>query len=107
MSTLPARRPPSITTRSSGVSNTEAFVTPPTVYNYNATTGLYLGSSQAQQSPLDVPGTWLYPANTTLIAPPTAGPGQAAYFSAKFGSWGLSSAKPAPPGPPPGVPSCL
>lgn len=82
-------------------------MTPPTVYNYNQTTGLYLGSSQATQSPLDVPGTWLYPANTTLIAPPTAGPGQAAYFSAKFGAWGLSSATPAPPGPPLGVPSCM
>ena len=82
-------------------------MTPPTVYNYNATTGLYLGSSQATQSPLDVPGTWLYPANTTLIAPPTAGPGQAAYFSAKFSSWGLSSAKPTPPEPPPGVSSCM
>lgn len=82
-------------------------MTPPTVYNYNQTTGLYLGSSQATQSPLDLPGTWLYPANSTLIAPPTAAPGQAAYFSAKFGAWGLSSATPAPPGPPPGVPSCM
>ena len=82
-------------------------MTPPTVYNYNATTGLYLGSGQATQSPLDVPGTWLYPANSTLIAPPTAGPDQAAYFSAKLGAWGLSSATPSPPGPPPGVPSCM
>ena len=89
-------------------------MTPPTVYNYNQTTGIYLGASQATQSPLDVPGTWLYPANTTLIAPPTAGPGQAAYFSAKLGTWGLSrAATPAPgpqtppPSPPPGVPSCM
>jgi hypothetical protein len=85
----------------------EESVTPPTVYNYNGATGLYLGSSQARQSPLDLPGTWLYPANTTLIAPPIAGPGQAAYFSVKFGTWGLSSAKPAPPTPLAGVPSCM
>ena len=82
-------------------------MTSPIVYNYHGTTGVYLGSSEATQSPLDVPGTWLYPANSTLIAPPTAGPGQAAYFSAKFETWGLSSATPAPPGPPPGVPSCM
>jgi hypothetical protein len=83
-------------------------VTAPTVYNYNQTTGLYLGSSQARQSPLDIPGTWLYPANSTLIAPPTAGPGQAAYFSATLGTWGLSSATPPPDQPPPGgVPSCM
>ena len=83
-------------------------MTAPTVYNYNQTTGLYTGSSQANQSPLDTPGTWLYPANSTLIAPPTAGPGQAAYFSAKLGSWGLSSATPPPQdAPPPGVPSCM
>ena len=82
-------------------------MTPPTVYNYNATTGLYLGESEATQSPLDVPGTWLYPANSTLIAPPTAGPGQAAYFSAKFETWGLSSATPSRPEPLRGVPSCM
>lgn len=80
---------------------------PPTVYNYNGTTGLYLGLSQARQSPLDVPGTWLFPANTTLIAPPAAGPGQAAYFSAKLGAWGLSSATLPPPEPILGVPSCM
>jgi hypothetical protein len=82
-------------------------VTPPTIYNYNQMTGLYLGLSQATQSPLDLPGTWLYPANTTLIAPPPAGPGQAAYFSAKFETWGLSSAKPPPPRTSAGVPSCM
>jgi hypothetical protein len=79
----------------------------PTVYSYDPTTGLYLGSSLAAQSPLDLPGTWLYPANSTLIAPPIAGPGQAAYFSAAFETWGLSSAAPLPPSPPPGVPSCM
>jgi len=82
-------------------------VTPPTVYNYDPDTGLYLGSATAMQSPLDFPGTWLYPANSTLIAPPTPSQGQAAYFSAKLGSWGLSSAAPPPPPPPPGVPSCM
>jgi hypothetical protein len=82
-------------------------VTPPTVYNYNGKTGLYLGSSEATQSPLDAPGTWLYPANSTLIVPPVAGPGQAAYFSVTLGTWGLSSASPAPAAPPPGVPSCM
>jgi len=82
-------------------------MTPPTVYNYDSTTGLYLGSGTATQSPLDLPGTWLYPAHSTLVAPPTAGPGQAAYFSAKLGTWGLSSANPPPPPPPAGVPSCM
>lgn len=67
---------------------------PPTVYSYDPTTGAYLGSSQAVQSPLDHPGTWLYPAHTTSIAPPTAAPGQAAYFSVKLGTWGVSSQPP-------------
>ena len=66
-------------------------MTAPTVYNYNQTTGLYLGSSQANQSPLDTPGTWLYPAIMYADRPANLqAPVRAAYFSAKLGSVGCS-----------------
>lgn len=59
----------------------------PTVYNYSAVDGSYLGPSTADPSPLE-PGVWLYPAHSTTIAPPAAGAQQAAVFA--NGAWGLA-----------------
>lgn len=41
----------------------------PTIYRYHPKTGQYLGSGEADPSPLE-PGVWLYPAHSTDIAPP-------------------------------------
>lgn len=43
-----------------------------TVYAYGATTKEYLGTTQAQESPLET-GVVLMPANSTAIQPPAAG----------------------------------
>lgn len=40
-------------------------------YAYDATTGVYVGPIIADPSPLE-PGVYLYPADTTLVAPPAA-----------------------------------
>lgn len=41
----------------------------PTIYHYHPESGEYLGSGEADPSPLE-PGEWLYPAHSTDIAPP-------------------------------------
>lgn len=43
----------------------------PTIYHYHPETGEYLGSGEADPSPLE-PDVWLYPAHSTDIAPPEA-----------------------------------
>lgn len=55
------------------------------VYSYNATTGEFTGSSEADESPLE-PGVFLLPANSTEIAPPSDQAGFIRRFSA--GAWG-------------------
>jgi hypothetical protein len=42
----------------------------PTVYRYDKWTGEFVGTELAVQSPLDEPGVWLYPANSTTQPPP-------------------------------------
>ena len=58
----------------------------PVIYNYSGADGAYLGAGVADPSPLE-PGVWLYPANSTTIAPPAAGTNQAAAFA--DGAWTL------------------
>lgn len=58
----------------------------PIVYTYNADY-IYTGSQPANQSPLDPPGTWLMPAQSTWVAPPTIPAGEVAIF--QNGAWAL------------------
>lgn len=58
----------------------------PTIYNFDPVDGAYVGASSADPSPLE-PGVWLYPAWSTTIAPPPAGPQQTPVFVA--GAWAL------------------
>ena len=56
------------------------------VYNFDPTSGEFLSSSPADESPLQ-PGVYLIPANATPLAPPTATTGTAPVFV--NGSWSL------------------
>ena len=56
------------------------------IYNYDPATGEYLGTSEADQSPLE-PGVYLLPAHATDQPVPTAKAGQAAVFL--DGTWRL------------------
>lgn len=49
------------------------------VFNFNPGTGLYLGESEADESPLE-PGVFLIPAHATDIAPPDEFPAGSAPF---------------------------
>ena len=64
----------------------------PTIYHYHPVTGQYLGSGQADPSPLE-PGVWLYPAHCTLTAPPDE---QAGHVRAWNGSQWLQVPLPEP-----------
>lgn len=66
------------------------MTTPPTVYNYDPTTGAFLSTQLAVQSPLDPPGVWLVPANATLIAPPAVAVNQVAVFSTSTQTWSIT-----------------
>lgn len=55
-------------------------------YHYDPITGILLGAGQADPDPMSE-GAWLYPANSTPVTPPAAGPQQAIIFSA--GSWAV------------------
>src|ERR1017187_4279156 len=57
------------------------------VYLFDPVTGIYTGTGNAQLSPLDVPGTYLYPTHSTDTAPPTAAVNQVAVFDR--GGWSL------------------
>ncbi|HQT25674.1 MAG TPA: hypothetical protein PLK99_03645 [Burkholderiales bacterium] len=59
-----------------------------TVYLYDATTGEYKGTYEAQESPLE-PKVYLSPVHSIDIAPPTAGTDQVAVFASS--AWTLES----------------
>ena len=73
-------------------------MTAPTYYAYDVN-GVYTSSVVLRQSPLDPAGTWLVPARTTSVAPPTIPSGQEAVWSGS--AWGLQpiGTTPAPPSP--------
>jgi hypothetical protein len=50
------------------------------IFNYHPETGVYLGQSKADLSPLE-PNVWLIPAYATELEPPKAGEGQVALFN--------------------------
>ncbi|MBD3814249.1 MAG: hypothetical protein IE917_18890, partial [Betaproteobacteria bacterium] len=58
----------------------------PTLYAYDKDTGEYIGTIEADPSPLEK-DKWLYPAYTTDQLPPTAGTNQAAVF--QNNAWSL------------------
>ena len=63
----------------------------PLVYTYSAS-GVLTGSQRAMQSPKDRIGTWIIPAQATLVAPPSMVPaGQRAVFSPGSQTWALQA----------------
>lgn len=60
-----------------------------TIYTYAPVVHVYVGTAQADPDPL-VKGNWLYPANSTDIAPPPAADRMAAVFDPSTQSWNLA-----------------
>lgn len=62
------------------------------IFNYDGTTGEYLGEGVADADPLagvnekGEPNNWLFPANSTTMPPPVATPGNVTVF--RKGKWG-------------------
>lgn len=56
------------------------------IWHYHPATGLLLGTSEADPSPLE-PGVWLIPAHATAELPPTAAAGEEAHW--QDGAWHL------------------
>ena len=72
------------------------------IFNIDPATGVYLGTSQADESPLE-PGEFLIPAHAVTIAPPAVAAGERARWS---GSVWIAEPIPAPPAQPaPPVPT--
>lgn len=69
------------------------------IYNIDQTTGVYLGTSQADESPLE-PGEFLIPAHAVTVAPPVIAAGEQARWTGA--AWVVEPipAPPAPPAPP-------
>jgi hypothetical protein len=59
------------------------------VYNYDATTGVCLGTSQADESPLE-PKTYHVPAHATTVAPPNIPSGHVAVWDENTNEWNLT-----------------
>jgi hypothetical protein len=66
------------------------------IYHYDRTSGVYLGSSDADPSPLE-PGQYLVPANSVAQEPPLPASGKQAVWN---NGWSLQNI-PAPPTPSP------
>lgn len=58
------------------------------IYNYDPTTGRYLGASMADAD-REQPGEWLLPAFSTAQEPPSAPAGKFASFDRKADAWAL------------------
>jgi hypothetical protein len=67
-----------------------------TAYNYHPKTGIYLGSSEADESPLE-PGVFLLPAFATFQAPPNAVEGKDIFWNGD--DWELRDIPTTPPEP--------
>lgn len=67
------------------------------IYNYSQQNGVFTGSEQADESPLE-PGEFLIPSNATSIAPPVAPEGMQAVWDGS--DWTLQNL-PSPPVAPP------
>jgi hypothetical protein len=67
----------------------------PTIYHFDASSGLLLDTGLARQSPAE-PGVYTHPAFSTLVTPPDVPPGQLAVFSLTLGEWALVDVPAAP-----------
>lgn len=70
------------------------------IHHIHPDTGLYLGSSEADESPME-PGVYLIPANATHIEPPADVAGSARHFLA--GGWEYREIPPPEPEPEPTI----
>lgn len=74
-------------------------------HNYDGNTGQYLGTEEADLSPMDLlldppQEVWLKPANSTFVPPPEVDPGQVAVFDPESETWAVALVA-APEAPPP------
>jgi len=58
------------------------------IYNYNPSTGEYIGTGEARESPRE-PGVFLIPANAVTVVPPTAGINEVAVWNGE--EWEVKS----------------